>query len=141
MTPTAAIAAIARYAGQVSGVHGASYPAQVNAATWPHLFLYWDETTVLGSSEQTWAMTVRGELVVPLAGSFPQEVPQVDALIMPLVDAFAVGKPAHRLVTGAESVDYADVRRIVPSVVITMGGQSYYGAQLYWSVKARRSAL
>lgn len=140
MLPTTALARLAHYAGLVTGLK-ADYPAPATVAA-PALVLFWDETQISEMSEQVWLMQAKGQLMVAQKGNTSGEIARADRFIAPLVDAFspnAADKGAFWLRTDdGDRVDFCQVARVVPSLEIGYAGHSYYGAELYWSIKLRR---
>ncbi len=143
MLPTTALTQLATYADTVLGVR-AYYPAPPTVVA-PALVLFWDETDVSEMDEQTWLMSVKGHLMVAETGNTKGEIMRADPLIAQIADAFspnaAVPRNAYHLRSTTDTgVDYCRFVRVVPSQVIGYAGHSYYGAELFWSIKLRRFA-
>ena len=143
MLPTTALAQLAAYAGQVTGLR-TSYPAPPTI-TAPHLVIFWDETDIEEMDEQVWLMTVKGQLMTALTGNTTGEILKADPLIARIVDAFSANsappRSAYHLRTPTDpGVDYSRLVRVNPSQVIGYAGNLYYGAELFWSIKLRRFA-
>lgn len=143
MLPTTALTQLAYYAGQVTGLK-ASYPAPPTV-TAPHLVLFWDETDLDEMDEQTWLMSVKGQLMCSLTGNTTGEILRADPFIARIADAFSANGPrprnAYHLRSATDpGVDYCRLVRVIPSQVIGYAGHTYYGAELFWSIKLRRFA-
>lgn len=143
MLPTTALTQLAFYAGLVTGLT-THYPMPPTIAG-PSLVLYWDETDVSEMDEQTWLMAVKGHLMVAETGNTKGEVLRADPFIAQIADAFspnaAPPRDAYHLRSATDpGVDYCRFVRVVPSQVIGYAGHSYYGAELFWSIKLRRFA-
>lgn len=150
MLPTTACKMIAQYSeGGVSGLR-ASYPrpTQINP---PHLILFWSDTdnTIGGGSEQYWRMTVYGQLCVGALGIPEKEVLRAEQVIAPIMDVFTpddAGSAAFHLEvlnaagSGYDRVDHCILKRAVASQEITVAGQRFYGAELWFEVLLRRFA-
>jgi hypothetical protein len=144
MLPTTALTQLAYYAGQVTGLV-AHYPAPPDAIAAPALVVFWDETDISEMDEQTWLMSVKGQLMVALTGNTKGEILRADPLIARIADAFspnaAAPRNAYHLRSATDpGVDYCRFVRVVPSQVIGYAGHAYYGAELFWSIKLRRFA-
>ena len=143
MLPETALTQLAYYAGQVVGL-AAHYPAPPNIAG-PSLVIFWDETDVSEMDEQTWLMSVKGQLMVSQVGNTKGEVLRADPMIARIADAFssnaAPPRNAYHLRSATDpGVDYCRFVRVIPSQVIGYAGHSYYGAEVFWSIKLRRFA-
>jgi hypothetical protein len=132
---------LAFYAAGVTGLT-TYYPAPPTVVT-PCLVLFWDVTTLSEMSEQTWLMTVKGQMLMSLKGNTQGEIRAADSLIAPLADAFSANvspRDAYHLRDGADGVDFCQLQRIVPSLWVGYAGHDYYGAEVYFSIKLRRFA-
>ena len=144
MLPETALAQVAYYAGQVTGLK-ATYPAPPTL-TPPQIVIFWDETDISEMDEQTWLMSVKGQLYgSSLTGNTTGEILRAEPLVVQIADAFspnsAPPRNAYHLRTETDpGVDYCRLVRVVPSQVFTYAGHQYYGAELYWSIKLRRFA-
>jgi hypothetical protein len=142
--PEVALARVAYYAGQVTGLK-ADYPAPPTL-TPPQIVIFWDETDLEEMDEQVWLMRVKGQLYgSAMTGNVKGEILRADPFIVKLADAFspnsAPPRNAYHLRSATDpGVDYCRLTRIVPSQVLGYAGGSYYGAELYWSIKLRRFA-
>lgn len=138
------LTALADYIRTIPGVASAYYPAPnaLNADECPAVVMFWggvDETTVDHSNASggtLWLPGVMGRVYIPRAGESPQEFAKVDAMVTPLVDAFAV--PVASIPGLAGEVHRCRINRIRPMLETTYAGQQFVCAEFSFDIKFHR---
>lgn len=133
----------------VPGVGAAHYPAPDTLNRFPVVVLYWGsdvDTTIerAGSDVSLWLPAIKAQVMGPRTGdSTPKEFATIDNVLTPIVDAFDTGPDGggvSRILPDLPGhVDRVMVTRIRPTLLITYAGHVHYAAELYFSVKMRRS--
>lgn len=144
------ISAIRDVLPTVDGVKRAYYPApgQLQDSDLPAVVLYWgapDGDTLItheSLNDQMWVPVIRGDLMVAQLGETAKEFAQVDALLTPIVDAFAMDGEGISITDrdpafGAR-IYQCQIERLRPTQQILYAGHSYYGAQIFWSCRLDR---
>ena len=136
--------AMADVIGDVPGIGSASYPAPntIDEADLPAVVLYWGgpDETLIDHSNATggtlWQPSVMAQLLTARVGDTPQEFAVIDALITPIVDAFAV--PVNSIPALAGKVHRCRVSRIRSSLQIGYGQSQFYAAEFSFDIKFHR---
>lgn len=136
------ITAMAGVIRTVDGISAVHYPAPQTVKQGPDVVLYWggDGDTAIGMdlSQRMWEPLVRAHVLTPLKGNTPAEFARIDNLLTPIVDAFDIGSTTQVMPSLAGAVNRCQVVRLRPSLLIEYAGHSYYGAEIYWSIKFHR---
>lgn len=124
----------------VDGVTAAHYPAGKVVKTPLEVVLYWgasDSDTEIGMdmSQRMWQPVVRAQVLTPTKGNTEAEFARIDNILTPIVDAFDTGNGSL-----GGLVNRCQVVRVRPTLMIDYAGHSYYGAELYFSIKFHRRA-
>ncbi len=132
-----------RIKAAVPEVAAAHYPAPNRIDRTPAVVLYWGsdgEDTVIQTDMRgrMWLPVVKAQLLGARLGDTPEEFAVIDRLITPVVDAFDTGLPASLLAGLDGHVDRVQVTRLRPSIHIFYAGHTYYGAELFFSIKFHR---
>ena len=138
------LTAMAEYIRTIPGVASAHYPAPnaLQAAECPAVVMFWggvDETTVDHSNATSgtlWLPRVMARVYIPREGDSPQEFAKLDAMVTPLVDAFAV--PVNSIPTLAGKVHRCRITRIRPMLQTEYAGHQYVVAEFYFDIKFHR---
>ncbi len=144
MDVPAVLTAMAEVIRSVPGVKSAHYPApnSLSANNCPAVVMYWggtDETMVSDlnvSSGTMWQPSVMAQILIPRSGDTPQEFASVDALITPIVDAFA--RPTAEIPALAGKVHRCHATRIRSSLQLDYAGSAYYVAEINFDIKFHR---
>lgn len=144
MDVPAVIKAMAEVIRDVPGIKTVHYPAanSLTATQCPAVVLYWggtDETLASDlnvSSGTMWQPAVMAQVLIPRTGDTPKEFARVDALITPIVDAFA--RPTAEIPALAGKVHRCHATRIRSSLQLDYAGSSFYVAEINFDIKFHR---
>jgi hypothetical protein len=143
---TATLKEIANRLEQVPGIKSAHYPAinSIQDKQLPAAIVYSGSPNAESLIErntggiQLWTPAVMVQLLGKRVGNTPQEFAAIDALIVPVVDAFhsgftvdVDGRPQH--------IDRVLVNSYRASMQVEYAGHVHYAAEFYLSIKFRRS--
>ena len=132
--------AIATYAGQVSGIGAGLYPAPGAMPTLPALVVMSGAGTITHGPTQMWLIRVRAHLIVAMDALRENEITAADALLMPIVDAFAADTEDTDGFTLGGLVDRCVVSDFEPLSLLAHAGLSYIGYPVFFDVKLHRHA-
>lgn len=142
MEPTAALKQLAHYANTVPGLN-VDYPA-TNKVKAPHLMLWFSTAAITGGNEQQWVMSAKGQLLGTVkGGDLKSDFIRVEDFFAPLADLFSPENPRAYLLqdlTTGDRVDICQLSTISSGLAIEWQGATYYGAELFWDIKLRRTA-
>jgi hypothetical protein len=143
---TELLAAVAARVATVPGMASGHYPApnNIERADLPTAVIYSGspnaESVILRNTGggQVWQPAVLVQVLGPREGDTPQEFATIDALILPIVDAFE-----ERLtvtVNGrTQHIDRCHVTGYRGSMIVAYAGVNHYAAEVYLSIKFRRT--
>lgn len=143
---TALLKAIADRAETVEGIRDGYYPApnSLQRAKLPAAVVFSgspvaESTIARDMSGQVWTPSVLVQILGPRVGNTPQEFAAIDALIVPVVDAF--DQPLSVTVDGrTQHIDRCIVTGYRGSLQVDYAGTLHYAAEIYLSIKFRRPA-
>jgi hypothetical protein len=143
---TGLLAAVAARTASVPGMASGHYPAPntVEYADLPAAVVFSGspnaESVIVRNTGggQLWEPAVLVQVLGPRAGDTPQEFATIDALILPIVDAFE--ERLSVTVNGrTQHIDRCHVSGYRGSMIVNYAGVNHYAAEVYLSIKFRRT--
>lgn len=133
-------AAIATYAGAVTGIRSAHYPVPAALPLPPTLLVVTGRNVITHGSQQMHTLRVRTHLMVSTTEATDTEIVAVDELLFPLVDAFAADIDDTDGFTLGGLVDRCVVSEWDEIATFVHAGMPYIGYPVFFDVKVQRSA-